>query len=178
MLGDDNKGYMFLYNPTMREINVSLPLSGDSSASLGFRCSGNDSVLVKQVTSSERSSPSAQAYDVDLVKCAEGNLALTLPPTTARVFEFAPWENSAPTPVALGAPAASVKVDSNGAVTVVGAQGESGVPKECPHPAFGDGVGSHNAAGARPEKFCREQIISMRACSKSFRCNHFDQDVW
>jgi hypothetical protein len=127
MLGDDKTGYMFLYNPTMREINVSLPLSGDSSASLGFQCSGNDLVLVKQVTSSERSSPSAQAYDVDLVKCAEGNLALTLPPTTARVFEFAPWDNSAPTPVALGAPAVSVEVDSNGAVTVVGAQGESGL---------------------------------------------------
>ena len=36
MLRDDNTGAMFLFNPTSREINVSLPLSGVGSAALGF----------------------------------------------------------------------------------------------------------------------------------------------
>ena len=38
MLRDDNTGAMFLFNPTARAINLSLPLSGDGSASLGFEC--------------------------------------------------------------------------------------------------------------------------------------------
>ena len=124
MLRDDNTGCMFMYNPTMREVNVSLPLSGYSSDSLGFKCRGNESVLVKQLASSERSSPMAQAYNVDLVDCGSGVLSLTLPPTTARVFEFVAWK--AGSTIVFGAPASTVNFDDNGTVSVSGALGESG----------------------------------------------------
>ena len=121
-------GAMFLYNPTMRELNVSLPLSGESSASLDFRCASGGAttgILVRQIASSERSAPaSAQAYDLGLLDCASGVLSLTLPATSAKVLTFEQWDGGSIT--VLGSSYSKALVDGNGALSVDGAQGESG----------------------------------------------------
>ena len=121
-------GAMFLYNPTMRELNVSLPLSGESSTSLDFRCGGGGAttgILVRQIASSERSAPtSAQAYDLGLLDCASGVLSLTLPATSAKVLTFEKWDGGSIT--VLGSSYSKALVDDNGVLSVDGAQGESG----------------------------------------------------
>merc|ERR1719469_1676353 len=75
MLRTDNTGAMFVFNPTARPLNVSLPLSGDGSASLGFACGSSTlPVRVRQLGSAERTSV---PYDVGLLGCAD-TLHLTL----------------------------------------------------------------------------------------------------
>jgi hypothetical protein len=116
---------MFLFNPTAREKTVSLPLSGDGSASLGFSCDSSTAtapVLVRQLASSERSSA---PYTVGVLDCADV-LHLTLPPTSARVLEFEQWK-SVSKPLLLGSPYSNAVLDA-GALIVSGAQGESGTP--------------------------------------------------
>jgi hypothetical protein len=124
MLRGDNTGAMFLFNPTAREINVSLPLSGDGDASLGFTCAGSTvPVLVRQLASSERTVKAA--YNLDVLDCTDV-LHLTLPPTSARVVEFEQWKSSA-TPLLLGGPYSKAVVAA-GTLTVSGVQGECGTP--------------------------------------------------
>ena len=127
MLRDDNSGAMFLFNPTARAINVSLPLSGDGSAALGFACGGaTPPVKVRQVSSSERTFWAP--YDLGLLDCAD-TLNLTLAPTSARVFEFDQWKGTT-TPLLLGSPCDKAEVDASGTLTVSGARGERGTPTE------------------------------------------------
>lgn len=122
MLRADNTGAMFLFNPTARPINVSLPLSGDGAASLGFACgSSTPPVMVTQLSSSERTSV---PYNLDLLSCTD-TLDLTLAPTSARVLEFDQWMG-AETLVVLGSPGSATY--ATGKVAVGGAQGESGTP--------------------------------------------------
>jgi len=124
----ENTGAMFLFNPTMREINVSLPLSGESSASLHFSC-GNDKgttgILVREIASSERSAQ--ESHNLDLLDCGRGVLSLTLPATTAKVLTFDLWGvgSTIDGGLVLGSSYSKVAVD-NGVLTVDGAQGESG----------------------------------------------------
>jgi hypothetical protein len=122
-------GAMFLYNPTMRELNVSLPLSGESNASLDFRCDSSGAttgILVRQIASSERSAPaSAQAYALGLLDCASGVMSLTLPATSAKVLTFEKWDGGDSITV-LGSSYSNALVDDNGVLSVDGAQGESG----------------------------------------------------
>ena len=131
---------MFLYNPTSREINVSLPLSGDGSAALGFTCvDDNDDdhgsssgasgaaapppVLIRQLASSERTD--SVSFPISVLRCTD-ILNLTLPATSARVFSFEQW-NGTKAPLVLGSVASTAELDATGAtLTIVGAQGESG----------------------------------------------------
>ena len=127
--GDEHAGYsgaMFLFNPTSREINVSLPLSGDGSAALGFSCiDSTPPVVVRQAASSERTSA---PFILGIVDCA-GVLNLTLPATSARVLGFDRWNGTA-TPLLLGAAYSKAEVDSTGTLTVTAAHGESGTPAQ------------------------------------------------
>lgn len=136
--GVANAGVMFLFNPTMREIDVSLPLSGDDSASLGFECAaaaavgGKGLVLVRQLATSERSAPTAQKYNRDILDCTTGVLNLTLKATDSLVLEFdTAWQNegSSSSIVVLGSPSTGATLNSNsGTLSVSGVQGESGTP--------------------------------------------------
>ena len=126
MLRGDNTGAMFLFNPTAREVNVSLPLSGDGSASLGFTCAAATMpILVRQLTSSERTA--AAAYNLAVLDCVDV-LHLTLPATSARVLMFEQWAGASAVPLVLGSPYATAVADSAGTLTVSGAKGESGTP--------------------------------------------------
>ena len=71
MLRPNNTGVMFLFNPTEREIQVALPLSGDGNASLGFACVVGSTVpvLVKEQSSSERTSLPYVTADPVLETC-------------------------------------------------------------------------------------------------------------
>ena len=119
----DNTGCMFLYNPTMREINVSLPLSGYSNASLGFTCRYNETVLVKQLTSSER-----------VIHRLKRTMSIWL--TVLRVFchcpflpqlqEFLNLTLGSREHYIFGTPASTVNFDDSGTVSISGALGESG----------------------------------------------------
>lgn len=122
MLRADNSGVMFLYNPTMREKSVSLPLSGLASASLGFVCRDDTKpVVVHQLETSESTSV---AYDLDVLECHDV-LNVTVAATTALVLGFAQWEGAPPQRV-LGSPFSEVSVDESGALKVNGAMGEAG----------------------------------------------------
>jgi hypothetical protein len=127
MLQPDNTGAMFLFNPTMREIDVSMPLSGEGNASLDFACGklSSGSVLVRQITSSERTPTSAQTYNLGLLDCASGVLSVTLPATSAKVMFFDHWDGGS-APVVLGSAYSKAAIDKNGHLAVDGAQGESG----------------------------------------------------
>lgn len=128
MLQADDTGAMFLFNPTMREINVSMPLSGESSASLGFSCSASGSaVLARMLASSERSA-SSSSYNIALLTCTTGVLNVTLPATSAHVLEFDQWTGSGTSPLVLGSAYSTATVDGDGTLSVSGAQGESGTP--------------------------------------------------
>ena len=144
MLRGNNTGVMFLFNPTEREVEVVLPLSGDGAASLGFSCVGGVSggvnisggvnvggvggstapVLVKHLSSSERTSA---PYNLDVLHCTDV-LNLTIPATSARVVEFDQW-NPTSAPLLLGSPSTQVTLRA-GTLTVSGAKGESGTPAE------------------------------------------------
>jgi hypothetical protein len=126
MLRTDNTGAMFLFNPTSREINVSLPLSGDTSAaSLGFSCGSSTApVLVRQLASSEGTS--AAPFALGALDCA-GVLNLTLPATSARVLEFEQWKGAPSAPLVLGSAYSKAVVDA-GTLAVSGSRGESGTP--------------------------------------------------
>jgi hypothetical protein len=130
MLRANDTGTMFLFNPTMREINISLQLSGDGDTSLGFACGSSGataSVLVRQVGSSERSALGSQEFNLGLLECSSGVLSLTLPPTCAKVVEFDKWEYKASSPPLVLATAYSqAAIDKDGVLSVNGAQGESG----------------------------------------------------
>jgi len=133
---NNNTGAMFLFNPTMREINVSLPLSGTGNASLGFTCSPADSsssattapVLVEQIGSSERTITTS-AFNLAVLDCAD-TFTVTLPATSARVFAFSQWNAATMTsPLLLGSLSSTVEINSAAAeLTIVGAEGESGTP--------------------------------------------------
>jgi hypothetical protein len=132
MLQSDNTGAMFIFNPTMREINVSMPLSGESSASLGFECStgggGGGAVLVRGLAGSERNASSiSQEHTITVLDCTDGVLDLTLPATSASVVEFDQWNGSVLTVLGTASGAA---VDDAGTLTVRGAHGESGTPTQ------------------------------------------------
>ena len=123
MLRGDNTGAMFLFNPTSRAINVSLPLSGDSAASLGFSCDNTTAlVFVRHLTSSERTSTPS---NLGLLDCAD-NLQLMLPATSAWVLQFDQWEDTA-APVLLGGAYSNATLHG-GTLTVSGVKGESGTP--------------------------------------------------
>ena len=132
---ENNTGAMFLFNPTMREINISLPLSGTSSASLGFACvaAGSSSaatapVIVEQFASSERTITTS-AFAIDVLDCA-GMFNATLPATSALVFAFSQFNAPAMTkPLLVGSPSSKVELDAGtGVLTILGAEGESGTP--------------------------------------------------
>ena len=130
MLHANNTGVMFLFNPSMRAINVSLPLSGDGAASLGFTCDGT-LVMAREIASSERTFSAPNGYDLDLLDCTDGVLHLTIPATSARVLEFEQGVTWRPNvPLLLGSPYTTAAIDAAGAVTFTGVHGESGTASD------------------------------------------------
>lgn len=124
MLREDNTGAMFLFNPTAREIDVSLPLSGEGNASLGFVCAATTPpILVQQLTTSERTM--AAAINLQVLNCT-GVLELTLPANSARMLGFAKLDAKPDSPLVLGAPYSNASIGSDGVVAVDGMFGESG----------------------------------------------------
>lgn len=123
---NNNTGVIFLFNPTMRELNVSLPLSGNGNASLGFTCSPGGTtapILVEHLASSERTTTS---FNVEVLGCSD-MFTITVPPTTAQVFAFSEWDSTAVTnPLLLGGPSSKVEINSGSTLSIIGGEGESG----------------------------------------------------
>jgi len=126
MLRGDNTGAMFLFNPTSRGINVSLPLSGDGSAALGFSCLDSTTpVFVRQLDSSERTSQ--RPLGLSVLGCND-SLNITVPPTSARVLGFEQWTGSTK-PLLLGSMSSDVSIDES-TLNISGAEGETGTVSE------------------------------------------------